>query len=335
VAANEGAAVGHAIGHYLVSSKPALVYMQNAGLGNALNPLVSLADKSVYQIPMILLIGWRGETLEDGRQLTDEPQHRTQGAITFDLIRFLDIPCEIIDKDTDIESCINKQVRLSIKRKGPVALLARKNSFAELKIPPSIKTQATLQRESALRILLDSMPSDYAYIATTGMLGRELYDYREARQQDHSSDFLCVGGMGHAIAIATGIARSENSKKILCLDGDGALLMHMGSLVSSASCRNLVHVVFNNHAHDSVGGQPTQADALDLCGLARSCGYAYASSAISYEEIERSLEEISRLEPNAAFLEIVIAPGARSNLPRPADLPKEYSLKFRRWLQNP
>ncbi len=334
VAANEGAAIGHAIGHFLTTQKPALVYMQNAGLGNAVNPLVSLTDKAVYQIPMVLLIGWRGEILTDGNQLTDEPQHLVQGAITCDLLRLLDIPYEIIDGETAIQSCIETQFKLCVQRQGPVALLARKNSFTEVEISSSIQSKAPLHRETALSALIDSMTGDCAYIATTGMLGRELYDYREARQQGHSSDFLCVGGMGHAIAIATGIARSDTSKKVVCLDGDGAVLMHMGSLVGSASCQNLIHIVFNNRAHDSVGGQPTHADALDLCGLARSCGYAYAGIANTSEEIINELNEISSRGSEAAFLEIVIAPGARTNLPRPKDLPSEYSAQFQQWLQN-
>ena len=334
VAANEGAAIAHAIGHFLASKNPALVYMQNAGLGNAVNPLVSLTDKAVYQIPMVLLIGWRGEILADGKQLADEPQHLAQGAITCDLLRLLDIPYDIIDGETDIQSCIDKQFKLCLERQGPVAILARKNSFTEVEISSSIKSKAPLQREAALGAVLDSMAGDCAFIATTGMLGRELYDYREVRQQGHGSDLLCVGGMGHAIAIATGIARSDTSKKVVCLDGDGAVLMHMGSLVGGASCRNLIHVVFNNQAHDSVGGQPTHADALDLCGLARSCGYAYTGSASTFEEIASELKEMLSRGSEAAFLEIVIAPGARTNLPRPADLPSEYSAQLQQWLQN-
>lgn len=300
IAANEGGAVGLAAGHYLATGKPALVYMQNSGQGNAVNPLASLADPDVYSIPMVLLVGWRGEP-----GVKDEPQHVKQGKVTVSLFETLGIPTEILPDDEPAAlEVVRNMVEKAKAESRPVALIVRKGLFAEYKLQDKKPDIAALPREQAIEQVLKSLPEEAVVVSTTGMISREVYETRERLGQDHSRDFLTVGSMGHAIMIALGIAKSQPSRKVFCLDGDGASIMQMGNMAiaGQSGCANLTHIVFNNAAHDSVGGQPTVGGAIGLTAIAESCGY--------------------NREGSPVFKEIKVAKGARKDLGRPKEPPQ-------------
>lgn len=333
IAANEGAAVGLAIGHYLASGKPALVYMQNSGLGNVVNPIASLADPQVYGIPMLLMVGWRGEMLTDGTQLHDEPQHVKQGQVTIAQLDILEIPYVLIDANTpDIEQVLKELVELALKRQGPVALLVRKQTFSPFKLEAESDTSNLLSREQVIRLLVQNLPENTAIVSTTGMASRELFEYRKANGSGCDHDFLTVGGMGHASQIATGIAIAQPANKVLCIDGDGAMLMHMGSLAVSARQKNLMHVVINNGAHDSVGGQPTLAKDLDLFKIASDCGYGFVAQVATEESLLTQLSLAIRAD-TSVFLEIKCKCGARADLGRPDQTPATNKRAFMKFLQ--
>lgn len=326
IAANEGAAVGMAIGHYLASRRPALVYMQNSGLGNAVNPLASLADPAVYGIPMVLMVGWRGE-LQEGRQLKDEPQHVTQGRITPDQLEVLGIPCRIVDAATDIDACVRQQAALALAQSRPVAILVRKGSFARFELADDGADAALPSRENALAAVVARLPADLPVVSTTGMLSRELFELRKAAQAGHQRDFLTVGGMGHAVSIASGIALTLPGRRVACLDGDGAMLMHLGALTESARRAGLLHIVFNNGAHDSVGGQPTLARELDLAAIAERCGYGLVLRADSLDATGAAVDAMLA-HGGAAMLEIRCRRGARADLSRPDRSPAQNKADF-------
>ena len=300
IAANEGGAVGLAAGHYLATGNPALVYMQNSGQGNAVNPLCSLADPDVYSIPMVLLVGWRGEP-----GVKDEPQHVKQGKVTVSLFETLGIPTEILPDDDESAANVTwKMVERAKTESRPVALIVRKGLFAEYKLQNKKPDIAALPREQAIEGVLRALPEDAVVVSTTGMISREVYETRERLGQDHSRDFLTVGSMGHASMIALGIAKAQPSRPVYCLDGDGASIMQMGNMaiVGCSECANLTHIVFNNAAHDSVGGQPTVGGAISLPIIAAACGYN---------------------EPgHPTFKMILVAKGARKDLGRPKEPPQ-------------
>ncbi len=334
IAANEGAAVGLAIGHYLASNKPALVYMQNSGLGNVVNPLTSLADPLVYGIPMLLMVGWRGEVLSDGTQIHDEPQHVKQGQVTIQQLDILDIPYVQIDAQTsDIEQVLKDLVQLALDRQGPVALVVRKQTFSPFKHDAKFDKSDLLSREQAIQLLVKNLPETTVVVSTTGMASRELFEYRKANGTGFDHDFLTVGGMGHASQIATGIAIEHSSTKVLCIDGDGALLMHMGSLVVSAKQNNLMHVVINNGAHDSVGGQPTLAKDLDLSKIAQACGYGFAAQVDTEDALLLQLT-LALEAKTSAFIEVKCKCGARADLGRPDRTPATNKQEFMKFLQS-
>lgn len=310
IAANEGGAVGLAAGHYLATGKPALVYMQNSGQGNAVNPLCSLADTDVYSIPMVLLVGWRGEP-----DVKDEPQHVKQGKVTVSLFETLGIPTEVLpDDESAALELTRKMVERAKTESRPVALVVRKGLFAEYKLQNKKPDIASLPREQAIEGVLRALPEYAVVVSTTGMISREVYETRERLGQDHSRDFLTVGSMGHAIMIALGIARSQPTRPVFCLDGDGASIMQMGNMAiaGQSGCSNLTHIVFNNAAHDSVGGQPTVGGSIDLPAIAASCGYNREGSPI--------------------FKEIKVAKGARKDLGRPKEPPQVNKALFMKTL---
>lgn len=333
IATNEGSAVGLAIGHYLATGRPALVYMQNSGLGNAINPLTSLADPQVLGVPMVLMIGWRGEILTDGRQLHDEPQHVKQGQITIPQLEVLDLPYRIVDgSTTTIEPILSELLALAVSRSGPAALVVRKQTFAPFKLAKPDHAESQLTREAAIGVIVAALPDDVPIVSTTGMASRELFELRKASGRGHHRDFLTVGGMGHAAQIAAGIALARPDRQVVCLDGDGAVLMHMGGLAISADCSNLLHIVINNGAHDSVGGQPTKGAVLDFTKIAAACGYACVSRATTTDEIITNIQ--SMLGGGlSSFLEIKCKRGARADLGRPDRAPAQNKIDFMRFLE--
>ncbi len=329
IAANEGAAVGLAAGYYLATGRLALVYMQNSGLGNAVNPLVSLADPQVYEIPMILLIGWRGEP-----RVKDEPQHRRQGQVTPEMLRILGIPFVVLDsRASDTEELVAQACSAAFDRSGPSAILVRKGTF-ESYSPQNGRTSAyALNREKALELVLAEVSYQAVIVSTTGKISREVFEYRERLGQTHDSDFLIVGSMGHASQIALGVALAKPDRQVFCVDGDGAVLMHMGSLaiIGSEAPRNLLHIVFNNGAHDSVGGQPTVGFRVDFCAIARACGYRTVLCAQAPGEISCAVERL-RSADGPAFLEIRVNKGARKDLGRPTIAPSQTKVRFMQFL---
>lgn len=329
ITANEGAAVGFAAGHYLGTGKPALVYLQNSGIGNAVNPLMSLADAEVYGVPMILMIGWRGQP-----GIKDEPQHVKQGRVMTSMIESMELPYRVLPKDTtEAEAAMAAAVDTAQRARTPYLVLIEKGTFDKVPSTASYGLSDAAQlpsREDALGVVTKMLPDDGAIVSTTGMLSRELFELRVAASRDGARDFLTVGGMGHAAAIALGLATSgPTAPEVWCLDGDGAVLMHTGSLatIGDHGGANYHHVVFNNGVHDSVGGQPTSISNVDLPTLARSVGYTWTGSVDSVEAIAGAITSM-RAASGPSLLELRVRPGARSDLGRPTRTPRESIDRF-------
>ncbi|MEO6695297.1 MAG: phosphonopyruvate decarboxylase [Ignavibacteria bacterium] len=317
---NEGAAVALAAGYYLATGTPALVYMQNSGLGNSINPLLSLADPEVYSIPMLLMIGWRGEP---GKK--DEPQHRKQGRVMLKMLDAMEISYQIINSDVkNINGIIEEAVKFMKEKKSPYALIISEGSFGEYKFEENDETIFSLRREDAIKMILENLNPEDVIISTTGKASREVYEYRKKNNQKHENDFLTVGSMGHSSQIALGIALKKKEKNIYVLDGDGAVIMQMGTLaiLGTEAPVNFKHIVINNGAHDSVGGQPTAALKIDISAIAHSCGYINCTKAETKEEIIRELE-ILKQSKGPSLLEIKVNKGARNDLGRPSSTPIE------------
>ena len=324
IAANEGNAIGIAAGHYLATGKPALVYMQNSGLGNTVNPLLSLADEKVYSIPMVLMIGWRGEP-----GVHDEPQHVKQGEVTLALLDAMQIPYVILEDVNQIKT----QVALSLQRKAPTAIVIRKGTFGSYKLKNARSNDNPLSREDAMKLVVDHLKNNDIIVSTTGKLSRELFEYREAKHQGHGHDFLTVGSMGHSSSIALGIALEKPQRRIFCFDGDGAFIMHTGALgiVASMKPTNFFHILFNNNAHESVGGQPTIGYELDAVTMAKASGYQHAFRATSQQEMTEALKQLENLE-GPVLLELRVKIDSRDDLGRPTTTPIENKDAFMEFL---
>jgi phosphonopyruvate decarboxylase len=317
IAPNEGTAIALAIGNYIATKSVPTVYMQNSGLGNAINPLLSLADKDVYGIPIIVIIGWRGEP-----NVKDEPQHFKQGMVQEDLLKAMQLDYVVIDSSSqDYQEILANIYNSAISDKSPKVVLVRKGTFESypLKININIKLES---RESAINTIIEAFGHESIYIGTTGKLSRELFELRVKRGESHQNDFLTVGGMGHALSIATGVSMNT-SKQVICLDGDGALLMHMGGLVSAAKyTSSFIHIVLNNRVHDSVGGQPTLINNVKIQELALACGYKNAYFVNSQSEFNEVCNT-SKLTPGPTLIEYLVSPGSRKDLGRPTQTPVE------------
>ena len=318
IAANEGGAMGIAAGYHLATGKVPVVYMQNSGEGNIINPLASLTDKEVYNIPVLLVIGWRGRP-----GVKDEPQHVKQGKVTTGLLNVMGINYAILPKD---EAEAAKQIKIAVdymkETNECYALVIEKDTFDAYKLQNVEKNDLTMSREEAIRKVAANIEDSACIVATTGMISRELFEARTAWNQGHERDFLTVGSMGHASQIALGIALQKPERKVYCFDGDGASLMHMGNMAITASmnCKNFVHVVFNNGAHDSVGGQPTVGLKIDLCGVAKAVGYKATYSVDTMEQLDATLAEVKNAE-GPVLLQICVKKGNRKDLGRPTTTP--------------
>jgi phosphonopyruvate decarboxylase len=333
IASNEGSAIAQAIGYYIATDKVAAVYMQNSGIGNAYNPLLSLANKDVYGIPMLLLIGWRGELNDDGEQLKDEPQHVKQGKVTLETLETMGIKYILLDHNTnDWDIKIEELIKKSIKERSPVAVVFRKNTFEKtLSTLKPLDINPQLMREEAIEEIVDLLSDDYIFVASTGMISRELFETRKRKKMPNHSDFLTVGGMGHASQIAVSIAKIMSQRAVVCLDGDGSLIMHFGGMLQCAKQSNLIHIVLNNGAHDSVGGQPTNAFKIDLQAIASGFGYTNSFRVSSINELHTALD---RTKHGSTFVEILCKRGNRKDLGRPNKTPKENLKDFMKFLRN-
>ena len=317
IASNEGAAVGLAAGHYLATGQPACVYMQNSGEGNIINPLASLTDPEVYNIPVLLIIGWRGRP-----GVHDEPQHVKQGKVTTGLLNTMGINFDVLSKEEDkAEKQIAKAID-ALKKKDVYALVIEKDTFEDYKLQNVEKNDLTMSREEAIQTVAASLGEKDCIVSTTGMISRELFEYRAAMNQGHERDFLTVGSMGHASQIALGIAMAKPDRKVWCFDGDGAAIMHMGSMaiVANKSPKNYVHVVFNNGAHDSVGGQPTVGLKIDLAKIAEAVGYTRTISVSLESQLAPALETVKSID-GPVLLEVKVKKGNRKDLGRPTTTP--------------
>ena len=320
VAANEGNAIGLCAGHYLATGRPALCYMQNSGLGNAVNPLASLMDGQVYALPCLLVIGWRGEP-----GVHDEPQHVKQGQITLGQLELLDIPYLILSKDTTEEAFAGAFAGISARlREGRVtAIVVRKGALTCPERPDYRNARALTREEAVGRIIALAGEKD-AFISTTGKLSRELFELREARGEGHARDFLTVGSMGHASMIALGSALAQPERRFWCLDGDGAALMHLGAMAVLAQRKpdNLIHVVINNAAHETVGGMPVCEGALDVSAVARAVGYPKVCRAATAEALASAVREAMGAGC-LTLIEVMCSVDSRADLGRPTTTPQE------------
>ena len=320
ISANEGGAVGLAAGYHLATGRIPVVYMQNSGEGNIINPLASLIDRDVYRIPVLLLIGWRGKP-----GVHDEPQHVKQGKVTLSLLDTMGVPYLVLSKDeTEAASQIEKAVDYMKTEGEAFALVVEKDTFDTYKLQHQVAREWEMSREEAIKCVADSLESRDVIVSTTGMISRELFEHRTAKGQGHERDFLTVGSMGHASQIALGIALEQPSRRVWCFDGDGAAIMHLGgmAIVASKAGANYMHVVFNNGAHDSVGGQPTVGLDIDLPAIAKAVGYRHTCSVSTLAELKEALC-IMKDQEGPSFLQVCVRKGNRKDLGRPTTTPVE------------
>jgi len=327
-AANEGNALALAAGYHMATGNTACVYLQNSGLGNIINPLASLTNEHVYAIPLLLIVGWRGEP-----GVHDEPQHVFQGKTTLPLLDTMSVPYFLLSKTTtedELEHFLQEFSTLFEKGKQ-CAFVVKKGA---LTFPETVyQNSYCLKREDAIDIIVRYAEND-VLVSTTGKTSRELFEIRERNQQSHAYDFLTVGSMGHSSSIALGIALNKPEKTVWCIDGDGAVLMHMGSMavIGSKKPENLIHIVINNGSHESVGGMPTVAETVNLPAVAEGCSYPSVFSASSKEELESVLSSLKSC-PKPAFVEIKSAIGSRPDLGRPTTTPVENKTVLMEYLQ--
>ena len=313
IAANEGNSVAIAAGYHLATGKIPAVYLQNSGEGNIINPVASLLNDKVYAIPCIFIIGWRGEP-----GVHDEPQHVYQGEVTLKLLEDMGITAFVVDKNTteeELKSWVNSSKPLLANGKQ-VAFVIKKGALS-YENEARYRNDFSMNREEIIRHIA-SVAKDNPVISTTGKISRELFEIREAEKQGHQYDFLTVGSMGHCSSIALGVAINKSNTKIWCIDGDGAALMHLGAMavIGSSRLQNLVHIVINNGAHETVGGMPTVATQTNLVGIAKACGYDYAVSVEDYKSLDKELSRAKNAE-KLVFIEVKAALGARADLGRP------------------
>ena len=329
VAANEGGAVAVTCGYHLATGKVPLVYLQNSGQGNTINPLLSLADRDVYSIPLLLLIGWRGEP-----GTKDEPQHVKQGKVTVRLLEAMDIPHRVLPPEPEAaRRGVDELVAIATAESRPVALLVRKDTFEPYKPIGQAAADFEMTREQAIEAVVSALDETDAIISTTGKISRELYKFRDRMGQGHQREFLTVGSMGHASQIAMGIALAKPERQVFCLDGDGAMLMHMGgaAIVGAAGVANFKHVILNNGVHDSVGGMTTAGLQVSFTEIVKACSYTEAWRVERRDDLAEKVAQL-RSARGPAMLEIMVQQGARADLGRPKTSPIENKTVFTKFL---
>lgn len=329
IAANEGNAVAIATGYHLSSGRYPCVYMQNSGLGNIINPLLSLVNEGVYSIPMLLMIGWRGQP---GKK--DEPQHMVQGQVTEPMLTAAGIKFEALpDFKEGAEGAIDRAVEHMKTHKAPYAFIVRRQTFGDYKQKKVYNNDFPLSREDAIKAITEQVGDYDPIVSTTGFASRELYEMQMKHKKSVNNSFLCVGSMGHASSIALGIALQKKSRKVICFDGDGAAIMHMGSIatIGGKGAANVVHIVLNNGAHESVGGQPTVGQKISFVEIVKACGYKQAFNARTKEDIVNAMKSCSNTN-GPTMIEVMCTMNTRGNLSRPKESPKVNKKQFMEFL---
>ena len=321
IAANEGTAVSHAAGYYLATKKLSVVYLQNSGLGNCVSPLTSLTDPEVYSIPLVMVMGWRGKP-----GFKDEPQHKKMGSITVEILDTLDIPYSVIDSSTYKEQIANAKIEAERNLK-PYVLIVEPGFFDSSELKKINPSQIGVNREIAIKSIVSSIDADDLIISTTGKASRELYEVSANHSRGHNNNFYNVGSMGHVSSIGLEIALQRGDRRVYILDGDGALIMHMGSLstIGYYQPKNLIHIIFDNESHESTGGQPTTSKTTNLSQILQGCGYKNVNSIQSELELSSIL-----LKHHQGLLGVVVKTqvGSRDDLGRPTDTPKTTKNRF-------
>ena len=329
ISANEGSATALATGYHLATGKIPMIYMQNSGEGNMVNPLLSIADPDVYSIPMLIVIGWRGEP-----GVHDEPQHVKQGKVTCELLDAMKVPYEVLsENEADLPAQFEKAYSYIRENNAQYAFVIRKGTFDDYKLVNNIPVDGKMSREEAIEKIMLSADESTAFVSTTGMASRELYELRDKHGMSHEKDFLTVGGMGHASQIALSIAMQKKDRQVYCIDGDGASIMQMGGMatIGTRAPSNMIHFVLNNGAHDSVGGQPTVGRQIDLCAIAAGCGYENVLKVETPEELDAALND-SESKSKLTFVEVLVTKGARKDLGRPKSTPVENKIALMNFL---
>jgi len=327
IAANECEATAIATGYHLSTGKVAVVYMQNSGLGKTVNPITSLCDPEVYSIPIVMMVGWRGEP---GKK--DEPQHKKMGRITIPLLETLEVPYKILPEDIEkADEVITEMKNITEKENTPVAIIIRKGIIEQYNAEENNKIYYNtfeMTREDAIKTIVDTLEGSEIIVSTTGKTSRELFEYRIERNEK-PMDFYTVGGMGCAASIALGITLQKPEKEIFVFDGDGAVIMQMGSLATIGHYKpsNFNHILFDNRAHDSTGGQMTVSDTVDFEKVALSCGYRNVIAVSTRDTLKQAITKMKSLK-GPKMLIVKIKKGARENLGRPTTTPIENKKNF-------
>ena len=327
VASNEGAAVALGIGYHLKTQKIPIIYLQNSGFGNMINPLISLADPMVFKIPLFIIMGWRGEI---NPKIKDEPQHLTQGKLTEKFLKDLKIKYKIVTKNSNYSKDIKQLEMYAKKNNRIVCLLVKKNVFKKINKNKTVKNKyKLLKREIFLRYIVKNLSRRFNSISTTGIVSRELYEILDSKSK--INNFMCVGGMGHAISIAAGFAQNSRGK-IICFDGDGAITMHLGSLATSSKYNNLIHIVFNNFSHESVGGHENSAKHVKFYKLAKVLGYKNSTVVKKTHQALDALNKALKFK-GSSFIEILCDKGHRQDISRPKEKMQQLKSKFIKYIR--
>ena len=313
MAANEGNAIAIAAGNYMATGNIPLVYMQNSGIGNATNPLLSLTHDCVYGIPMILVIGWRGDP-----SINDHAQHKKQGELTPVLMSDMDIPYEILDADDTVIDKFTWAVNKAKEISAPVALIAKKAILTQKEKKQTYADSKLMNREEAVAAVVDVLGADAIYLGTTGRATREVHEQLIAHHIDEGHEWQNVGSMGHVSSVGLGLALARPDKRIVVFDGDAAAVMHMGALATNCRYKagNMLHIVLNNGVNESVGGQPSAGYLIDLTTVAKACGYRTVGHAV---ETKEELQQIVRENQSAEmplFIDVHVRQGIRSDMPK-------------------
>lgn len=327
---NEGDAVALVAGYYLGSRRIGVVYMQNSGLGNSVNPITSLVARDVYSIPMILMIGWRGMP-----GMKDEPQHKQMGRITLPMLDVLEIPYSIVPEiPEELPKVFDLAKQYVTTHSGPYALVVKHGTFAPYQAKQTLSQPWTLAREDAVKMIAEYLKHDEAIVSTTGKISRELYEYRDAHQQNHSHDFYTVGSLGCCVSIAMGIALTQPQRQLVVFDADGSALMHLGSwaTVGAYHPTNLKHIIFDNETYESTGAQPCNSKTADFQAIAKAVGYHFSKLVTTADQLRQTLPEFMQSQ-GPSILIIKVQSGSRANLGRPKTTPLENKALFMDFLQ--